>query len=284
MKSSFIALALTALFVTAGVAQTEQPSVSDAPATSEAVVTEVTPSATETPIETVPLTESPVIMSSPMIYSTPMAYSSPMSSCGCSGVPMTMTSYVAPVTYQESIVQQAQSITRTPGQIAQPIAQQPIVQSTQRYQPTQTFQSGYSTQPSFYGASYSQPYSPGCGCSGGQSVMSTPISQPIISSAAPINNQPISTVSAPITQPTITQPTTIAQPIQTVGQTVGQTFPQQTFSQPFGQTFQGSTFTGTSTGNFWQPQSVYSNNCPNCCNNCNNNNNRFFNGRILRRR
>ena len=115
MKSSFIAIALTALFVTAGIAQTEQESVSDAPATTDAVVTEVTPSTDVTPIETVPMTESPVI-TSPMIYSSPMEYSSPMSSCGCSGVPMTMTSYVAPVTYQEPIVQQAQ-------QISQPIAQ-----------------------------------------------------------------------------------------------------------------------------------------------------------------
>ena len=269
MKSSFIAIALTALFVTAGVAQ-EQASVSDAAAeAAQAVVTEVTPT-TEAPIATVPMTEAPIVMSSPMVYSSPMPMSS---SCGCSGVPMTMTSYVAPVTYQQPIVQQAQTMVGT-GQIAQPITQSTI-------QPTQTFQSGFTTQPTYYGASYTQPYSPGCGCSGGQSVLATPISQPIVSQAAPITTQPItSTVSAPITQPTIAQPTTTLPVTQPV---VQQTFPQ-TFSQPItGQTFQGS-YTGTTTGNFFQPQSVYTNTCPNCCNNCNNNNNRFFNGRILRRR
>lgn len=263
MKTSFFAIALAALFVTAGFAQTEQESVSDAPATTEAVVTEVTPSTTVAPIATVPMTGSPVIMSSPV------------SSCGCSGVPMTMTSYVAPVVYQQPIVQQAQTIQASSA--ITPTAQTIV-------QPTQTFQSGYSTQPSYYGAGYSQPrpYSPGCGCSGGQSVISTPITQPIISSAAPITTQqPFSTVSAPISQPTIATPT-IGQPIQNAQPVIGQTFPQ-TFSQPVGQTFQGSSFTGT-TGNYWQPQSVYSNSCPNCCTNCNNNSNRFFNGRILRRR
>ena len=305
MKTSFLAITLAALFVTAGFAQTEQESVSDTPAPAVTTTEAATPAAT--PAEVAPIMAAPM-MESPMM---------PMSSCcGCAStvptyMPMTvstpvtmpMTSYVMPVTYQQPIVQQAAtSVAQTAQTIAQPMAQtiaQPMA-----------YQQGY-TQPMYYGTGYTQQYNQGgffqrrnnnnnnnnnCGCSGSQSVLATPISTPIVTGAAQMQ-QPMTTVSTPIatpttpiaTQPITTQPITtqpIAENVQPVVQPYAtQSFTNQQFTttQPFvtqpvstGQTFGTSTLSG---GNYWQPQSVYSNEC------CGNNSGgRFFNGRILRRR
>ena len=293
MKSSFLAIALAALFVTAGFAQTEQASVSDA-TTPEAVVTEVTPvqQTESTPVAAIPVTSVPMTsypMASYPTASYPMASypTMPMSGCGCgNAVPtsMPMSSYVMPVTYQEPIVQQtqptvAQSV-QTTAPITQPITQQ-FTQTLQQPLQQQSFiQQGYTqTRPTYYGAGYRRQ---NCNC--GQPLLATPISTPIVTSTAPIQ-QSITNVSTPISTPTPIGTTT--QPI--IGTTIGTTtqpietqqFAQPVVSQPVttGQTFGTTTYSG---GNYWQPQTVYSNNCSSCNNNSNNG--RFFNGRILRRR